>query len=522
MKRSRVTFVLELCVLLLAASQCSCAEEKSQPDKVRQSVIAGSWYPGSARELKSTIDKYLTTARKSLKAQKSLPTDKPVGLIAPHAGYVYSGQCAAYGYACLEGKSYRTVFVLGPSHYAGFNGISIPAFSHYETPLGRVALDRDVCDRLLAKKPFVSLPEAHMREHSVEIELPFLQHVLKGNFKFVPMVVGELDEKGYAQAASALSEVVGEDTLIVASSDFTHYGAGFAYVPFTEDIKENLARLDGGAIERIVAKDFSGFLTYVRTTGITICGYRPIAILLKVLAARPQVSARKLAYATSGEMTDIFTTSVSYASILFTLGEQAQKAPDTDDEKAQSRLSEDEQRTLLRLARDTLRAYLKDGTIIEAKGADYHITPALQRSAGVFVTLKQGKNLRGCIGYIVGMKSLWQAVMDNAISAATRDHRFKPVQAEELGELTIEISVMSPLKKILDANQVEVGKHGLYLIKGQNQGILLPQVATELGWNREQFLEGVCRKALLPADAWKHADLYVFSAQVFSEKEMGR
>ena len=485
MKRSRVTFVLELCVLLLAASQCSCAEEKSQPDKVRQSVIAGSWYPGSARELKSTIDKYLTTARKSLKAQKSLPTDKPVGLIAPHAGYVYSGQCAAYGYACLEGKSYRTVFVLGPSHYAGFNGISIPAFSHYETPLGRVALDRDVCDRLLAKKPFVSLPEAHMREHSVEIELPFLQHVLKGNFKFVPMVVGELDEKGYAQAASALSEVVGEDTLIVA-------------------------------------KDFSGFLTYVRTTGITICGYRPIAILLKVLAARPQVSARKLAYATSGEMTDIFTTSVSYASILFTLGEQAQKAPDTDDEKAQSRLSEDEQRTLLRLARDTLRAYLKDGTIIEAKGADYHITPALQRSAGVFVTLKQGKNLRGCIGYIVGMKSLWQAVMDNAISAATRDHRFKPVQAEELGELTIEISVMSPLKKILDANQVEVGKHGLYLIKGQNQGILLPQVATELGWNREQFLEGVCRKALLPADAWKHADLYVFSAQVFSEKEMGR
>jgi len=515
--------------LILAISLSGCSASGAETEKVRKPARAGSWYPGSPSQLGSTVSGYLTRARSSLGAERLARIARPVGLVAPHAGYTYSGPTAGYAFCTLQGKTYRTVFVLGPAHRAMFRGISIPAFTHYETPSGKVEVDRSLCDKLLAKPPFTTHSPAHTAEHSVEIELPFLQQVLGKDFKFVPMVVGELNERGYEQAGQALKAVMDDRTLIVASSDFTHYGLAFGYIPFTQDVKENLRKLDEGAIQRILAKDWRGFLAYKQKTRATICGAGPIAILLACLQERSDVKGEKLFYTTSGAATGNYESSVSYASIVFYRSEQPASTPEKQEKtpaplpkptSSTSELTGEEQKALLRIARDALQLYLKQRKLLNPRQAGYEITSALERRAGVFVTLKRDGQLRGCIGYIIGMKPLCQAVVDNAINAATRDPRFREVTAQELPELVIEISVMSPLQKIDDPERVEVGKHGLYIIQGRNRGILLPQVATDQGWNRTQFLEGVCRKAGLPRDAWrKGAQLSIFSAQVFSEEE---
>lgn len=531
MRKLAIVVALGLGAGVLAASFLTCSAQDREAPKVRKSVIAGSWYPGNATQLRSMLNGFLTRARGSLGTKTLERIAKPVALVAPHAGYVYSGQTAAYAYCTLQGKSYRTVLLLGPGHFARFKGISIPSFTHYQTPLGKVEVERSICDKLLKKMPFTTHPRAHLREHSVEIELPFLQQVLGQDFKFVPMVVGELDDRGYAQAAEALKALVNDQTLVVVSSDFTHYGRNFGYLPFTKDIKENLRKLDEGAIQHILAKDRRGFLRYKQRTGATICGSRPIGILLALLKDRPDIKGDMLFYTTSGDITGNFSSSVSYTSIVFYKSEEAKSAPSNQEKKTSPQppkptsvnleLTAEEQKTLLRIARDTLRLYLKDRKVLDPKKGVYNITPALEQSRGIFVTLKRGGQLRGCIGYIIGMKPIHQAVVDNTVSAATRDPRFRPVTSGELSQLSIELSVMSPLQKIDDVKEVEVGKHGLYIIEGRNRGILLPQVATHQGWDRDQFLVGVCQKAGLPGDAWKKgARIYIFSAQVFSEKEL--
>ncbi len=180
-------------------------------------------------------------------------------------------------------------------------------------------------------------------------------------------------------------------------------------------------------------------------------------------------------------------------------------------------LNQDEKKYLLHLARETITQYLKTGTYPETKP----ISEKVKEPFGVFVTLHEQGELRGCIGYVVGFKPLYEAVMDMAKAAATEDPRFPPVTLDEVDQLEIEISVLSPLKTIRDINEIQIGKHGLIIEKGMHRGLLLPQVATEWGWNREQFLQQTCLKAGLPPDAWKDPDakIQIFSAEIFSEKD---
>ena len=276
---------------------------------MRTSPIAGSWYPGDRQELTHLIEQLLK------KADLPRIQGSPFGIISPHAGIQFSGQAAAYGFKALQGTGYKRVILLGPSHYMPYHGIATSGVRAYETPLGKIRVDRDVSDALSKHPLFQGPRDAEMPEHSLEMELPFLQAVLD-EFAIVPLVVGNLSLKDYDEAAAALKKHIDDQTVVVVSSDFTHYGTRFGYLPFRDDVKNNLAKLDGEAINKITAKDFTGFMAYVEETGATICGVRAIGVFLKMLPPASQGSL--LHYYTSGDIIGDYSDAVSYASIMFT------------------------------------------------------------------------------------------------------------------------------------------------------------------------------------------------------------
>lgn len=190
----------------------------------------------------------------------------------------------------------------------------------------------------------------------------------------------------------------------------------------------------------------------------------------------------------------------------------------SDKEKQEHTLTDSEKKALLTIARNAIERAIV-GT--QKKLPEYDM-PVLHEKRGAFVTIHNQGDLRGCIGYVVGHRPLKETVEEMAQAAALRDTRFKPVSASELSEIDLEISVLSPLYKVQDVNEIKVGTHGLMIRAGQYSGLLLPQVAVEHKWDRKVFLEYTCMKAGLFKDAWKDEDttLYIFSAQVFSEKEM--
>ena len=298
--------VAGLMILTLVVSSTAVPGSSS----VRPSVCTGSWYPAGREALGKQIDGFLDRAPEAAAGQNV------VAMVSPHAGYVYSGETAAWAYKHLQGSSFRRVIILGPSHYVAFTGLSIPRVAFYETPFGKVRVDQKACETLLDKPLFQSISRAHEREHAIEIQLPFLQRTL-GDFDLVPLVVGSLQEQDYEAVSQELKTLYDAETLLIASSDFTHFGPRFGYVPFTSDLRENIARLDQGAIDLILQRDWKGFLAYRETTRATICGFRPIGLLLKSLPANAQ--GRLLRYTLSGDLTGDYTSSVSYASIIFTV-----------------------------------------------------------------------------------------------------------------------------------------------------------------------------------------------------------
>lgn len=299
---------------LILCAACLSAGAEAGEGTVRKSPIAGSWYPGNKEKLREAISELLSRAE--------LPDFKgrPFGIISPHAGMQFSGRAAACGFKALQRKNIKRVLLLGPSHNFYFSGVATSGVDAYETPLGTVSVDRTVSDELYRLPLFKGRRDAEMPEHSLEMQLPFLQAVLD-DFTIVPLVVGagDLSATDYQEIAAALQRYVDSSTVVVVSSDFTHYGGRFGYVPFRDNIKENLEKLDGGAIEKIIAKDFDGFQQYIQQSGATICGARPIGVFLKMLT--PASQGTLLTYYTSGDLLHDYTDCVSYASIIFTVDE---------------------------------------------------------------------------------------------------------------------------------------------------------------------------------------------------------
>lgn len=482
----------------------SCERDAARAeDAVRPAALAGAWYPADAKNLGASVDAMLAAA------PKSDAKGRVFALIVPHAGYVYSGRVAGAAYRQVAEKKFGRVVVLAPSHHGAFRGFSIMDVDAYETPLGRMPLDRAARDALRKNPLHVPANRLHEPEHAIEIQLPFLQRTIFPA-KLVPILVGQLSEGDASAVADALKPWLSQDTLIVVSTDFTHYGPRFRYVPFADDVAENLRKLDMGAANAILKKEPGSFDAYVQETGATICGRAAITVLLRCLP--PDAAAELLRYDTSGRMTGDFNNSVSYVSMLFTVPSEEGAA-----------LSDDEKRLLLRLARETIAEHLRTGKSPDLK--TYPLTERLKKKAGAFVTLKKHGELRGCIGRIGypeiadELPSLHDVVKDMAVAAALNDQRFDPVAADELKDIEIEISVLTVAREIPGWEDFEVGRHGIIIRKAYRGAVFLPQVAVEQNWDRAKTLSHLCVKAGLPRDAWREKDMhfFVFTAEVFDD-----
>lgn len=518
-----------LIILCITVSNPLALFGQTESKEVWEPQVAGRFYPGNEIALKDQINTLLKNVPKqTLKG-------KPVALISPHAGYQYSGQVAAYGYNAIRDYDFNRVIILAFKHFMAkrFRGASILTVKNFKTPLGLIPVDLDACNQLLhypasssqnpaqkSIKLFGTFEDAYQEEHSLETQLPFLQATL-GTFKVVPVMVGILIDDDFDKVAHAIRPLMDDKTIVVVSSDFTHYGEGYGYIPFKKDIEKNIRKLDYGAFDKILSKDFDGIRNYRKETGINACGIMPIQLLLKLLPNN--VSSEILNYDTSGHQSNNFSYSVSYASIIFTKPDKTKSGfllPEKETLSTdQLLLTSEEKALLLSLARNTLETYTKTGNPPRLDQVNNQLTLKLKKKYGVFVTLKKHGELRGCIGHILPKAPLFQGVIENTINSSSYDWRFNPVDTKEVSDITIEISVLSTPKRIPGSDNFMVGKEGILIRKGSHSAVFLPQVAVEQGWDRAETLCHLCQKAGLSRDAWKEDDMefYVFTADVFHE-----
>jgi hypothetical protein len=475
---------------------------------IRSAKFAGSFYPGSSQALKREVTKFLN------QVSKEKPSGKLIALIVPHAGYRFSGQTAAYAYKQLLGKKIKRVLLIGQSHIEGdFLGGSLGAYTAYETPLGKVKVLTEIAQRLLQKYEFFNfIPSVHTGrgfrgEHSLEVQLPFLQVVLQ-DFKIFPLILGRADYSLLKKIAQSLVKLLkGKDNwMVICSSDMYH---GYSYSKAWE--------IDKVTLQYIKALNPEGLFKEARASGeCYLCGLNGVIVTMLMAKELGANKVKVLYHTTSGDVTgEKSGYTVGYGAIGFYHQESQKKGA----KRMGKELSKEAQKKLLQIARESILYYLRTGKILEP---DISSFPELKEKRAVFVTLHKKGELRGCIGYIQAIMPLYQAVVKNAINAAVEDPRFPKVKEEEMSEIDIEISVLSPFKKIENLKEIEVGKHGLYLKKGFHSGLLLPQVATEYRWTREEFLAHTCLKAGLPQDAWRRGgiEISIFSAEVFGEKEL--
>jgi AmmeMemoRadiSam system protein B/AmmeMemoRadiSam system protein A len=500
---------------LTLAPHCSRSAEKP---KVRQPGVAGAFYPADAKQLARMIDQFL--------AQAKAPEIKEpiVGIVSPHAGYVYSGPVAAYSYALIKGMKPARVVVIAPSHFDNFPFSSVYNGDAYATPLGQIPVDKDFAARLAKMSPLIKLSDqghaplpaavaAQVHEggeHSLEVQLPFLQRVL-GPFKLVPIVMGDQNYEIERALGVALAKMgIGGETLIVASSDLSHYH------PY-----EQAVSLDHKTLKAIEEGDYLGLSRNFEARVWEACGGGPIVaamIAAERLGGGSPGQAHVIHYANSGDTTGERDRVVGYGSVALVKQAAPQGGTARQPDFA---LSPQEKLELLRIARASVETAVRQRKL-------YEYTPGgsdtLAQERGAFVTLKEKGELRGCIGYSSAIKPLALTVRDVAAMAAVKDTRFPPVAPSELGQLEYEISVLSPLHRVPDVKQIQVGRDGLVVKRGAYEGLLLPQVPVEQHWERAAFLEQTCRKAGLPPRAWQDeaTDVFWFTAVVFDEHSVAR
>ena len=480
--------------------------------KVMVSPLAGQWFPSGERALREEI-------AERCKGIEAVRKRDVCAAVVPHAGYRYSGGVAAGVYLRIDPKRYSRVVVMGPSHYVAMhNRMSVPDATHFSTPLGELCVDTAFVARM-RKLPFVTCqPEAHAREHSDQIQLPLIQACLATNLPVVCVVCGQFDATNLLSAAAAFRELLDDRTLFVASSDFTHYGANYGYVPFTKDVQKNLETLDMGIFDLFVRNDVTGFMKHLDETGATVCGRDPLSFLLAMMPSDAKVE--RTAYETSGKMLHDDRNSVSYIGALV-CGSWSSAAKANPAEAPQDgKLAPADCDRLLALARETIEQALKTGAARASSAEPKELTAGMKAVRGGFVTLNERGELRGCIGEIVPRREIWKVVREQAVNAALHDPRFPPVRADELGGIDIEISILTPPRPVGSWHDIVIGTHGMVLSKAGRSAVFLPQVAPEQGWGIEETLTHLSAKAGLPSDAWRSgADFLVFEAQVIHEKK---
>jgi len=489
----------------------ACPMSRSpESQKVRRPAVAGSFYPSTAKEI-------LSMTRGWLHPSEDRSAAPPQAVIVPHAGYVFSGEVAASAYNRIpKGHTYKRIFILGPSHRTWLSGASVDTmFTAAETPLGKVPIDISLGKELIekGKGAFTFKEEAHGREHCLEVQLPFLQIALGNVPPIVPIVVGTERLEILKQIAGVLAPYFTDENLFVISSDFSHYpsyeDAKISDLYLAETISTGGLEEFLNALVQIDRKGFPGEDT-------AACGACAIAILLSMMEARgaDRFLTDHVMYRNSGDSPyGDKDRVVGYNSFVVTRKKQNPE-PSSDH---LFRFSEEEKKAMVATARSSIYSALR----MDYEGNDSPVGVLKEKGYGVFVTLHLNGRLRGCIGRFTSSSSLHDTIWEMARSAAFSDPRFPSLSRSEAHRIEIEISVLSPLKKIASLEEFKLGRDGIYMIKGSRHGTFLPQVAEETGWTTEEFL-GYCArdKAGIGYDGWKDADLYTYQTEVVKESEL--
>lgn len=528
MKTHAHMVLLSLLALLLCPMCCGHGQTADPNSYLgRDDGLAGRWYPADRGELQTMVDGFLAKAEK-----KEIP-GKLIGLLSPHAGYVFSGPVAAWAYKQLEGRQVGTVIVLGLWHaYPGAEPlVSVFPGGRYRTVLGEIPVDTEMAQQILgADKSIRFEPGAFVDEHSAVDQLPFLQRTLK-DFKVVLILMTRCGKEQYEIVSNAIVKAVqGKNVILVAATDLSHFP------PYDEAVKVDMATLESfKTLDADYVLREKRRLEGTDVPGLSCTFCADDATITMIMAARKLGAnqAMLLKYANSADVPEgrgRRDRVVGYGAMAFYAREGAsppapparksEAAPAAPDPKPMSAESE---KKLLEIARQVIEAAIKKESIPKFSLDN----PDLQEKQGAFVTIKNRGDLRGCIGRFVADEPLYKVVAWAALQSATGDYRFadNPITPGELKDISIEISVLSPLTEIDDPMKIELGKHGIYIINKRygRSGCFLPQVATETGWTKEQFLSQCCaHKAGLPPDAWRNdpnTKVLVFTAHIIHEKE---
>jgi MEMO1 family protein len=507
MKKIRSCVFAVATILAVFIGLIACGNSKT-PD-VRRPAVADKFYPADPQKLKLAIQQFL-------QGSQEIPMEKPVAIIVPHAGYIYSGQICADAYRQVMGRQYDVIVVLGVNHTSGaFRGVSIADYGAFHTPIGDSRVDEEIASALSAKCKDCNRDRGvHINEHSIEVQLPFLQ-VLFPNAKIVPAIVHPPDLDMCVRFGEALAAVLkNRQALIVISSDLSHYpnhrdGAKADRLTLT-----TIAGLDPSRVSSLMKElDLPNLDTRA-------CG--EAAILAGITAAKALGATRAViaGYANSGDVPiGEVSRTVGYGAVVLAPGKAPGDTSVLDRAPAPSQatpLKDSEKKALLAFARESINRYLTTQTLPLAN----KFPARMEFMQGAFVTLKKNGQLRGCIGHIPGDEELGRTVGAMALQAAFGDPRFAPVQLNEVKSLEIEISALTPLKRVGSADEIVVGRDGVLMSKAGASAVFLPQVAPENNWGRAEMLDNLCMKAGLQTGCWKRdAQFQVFQADVFNESQ---
>ena len=462
---------------------------------------AGSWYPGDPARLEALLEDLRVKSERRTGA--NLLADA-LAFVVPHAGIAYSGRVASAVYRHVARQQPRRVIILGFSHRGGPPGVWVPDIAAYRTPLGETPVDRESARELVEAGVAHEVGEDRVCDHSVEIQLPFLQRAAP-DAVVLPLYVASLRPDERETVASALADLLTPGTVALASSDFTHYGDAFGYRPFPVDKRTpgRLRALDEEFIDAAASLDAGLLVSTLRSASATVCGREPVALLLSTLAALPSgddVFQVTLDYETSGDISGDYAHCVSYAALGYFPWSSFALGPE-------------DQQLLIDSARETLLHYQSHG--VSRPIPPRRRTPGVERQTGAFVSLHKGGDLRGCVGRCAATAPLAEVIPEMTLAAGLQDTRFAPLRPDET-DIDIEISVLSPMKPLPDRSRFRVGIDGGYLKVDGHAGLLLPQVAENRDWTRDQFLSALARKTGVPGSAYDEpgARLYVFRAQI--------
>lgn len=468
----------------------------------RKPCVSGLFYPAEPSQINEQMESYFKTASVEAKIDQ---TNDLIGIIVPHAGWTFSGKLAAKGFKAISHLSFDDVIFLGVDHRTHEPTISLWPDGNFLSPIGKTVIDKELTKKISEKsKLFVYEPLQHLNEHSLEVLLPFFQKLFpKNDAVFVscggPTSNGKILGKNLAKVVRSLPG----KTLMVISSDWSHYHPA--------DVAK---RLDEKGIAAVLSLNSEQLLQDCGKRQTELCGINGVIAAIE-LFKKASATTNLLERTDSSEGNGDRKKVVGYAAILLQ-GKKSEIPKVTEHEKIvekEKKMSLEQE--ALQAVRKVLEAHLSGKSVPNLTFTD----PRFEEKCGIFVTLKKNHDLRGCIGFIKGYEPLKAAIPEIAISAATRDTRFTPVKFEELKDLKIEISILSPLEEVKDISQIKIGRDGLLLQLAGHSGLLLPQVPVEWNWSLDEFLDHLCLKAGLPIGSHKAKDakLQKFSAEVFGE-----